>query len=172
MPETVPLVARTVLVKVPAALPAVKRPLALIVPPLATTDQTGVNATMLLPASRPTAVNCRVPLLARTTVFGETVTDATAPAPIDTEEVPEMVPLVARTVLVKVEATLPAVKRPVLLIVPPAATTDHVGVIATTLLNASYPTAVNCCVPPMTSAPLGGETTMFVEWLTTKECGV
>ena len=38
-------------------------------------------------------------------------------------------------------------KLPVPLMVPPLATTDHVGVIATTLPLASLPVATNCCVP-------------------------
>ena len=63
---------------------------------------------------------------------------------------PAIVPIVARTVFVKVPAVVPAVNRPVAaLIVPPPATTDQSGVIATTLPLASLPTAVNCCVPPV-----------------------
>ena len=57
-PETPPLVALTVLVYVPGTVPAVNRPTALIVPPLATTDQVGVVGTTLPKASLPVAVNC------------------------------------------------------------------------------------------------------------------
>jgi hypothetical protein len=65
-----------------------------------------------------------------------------------TVAVPEMLPLVALTVLVNVPSVAPAVKRPVVLpMAPPLATTDQVatGEIATTLPPASLPTAVNCC---------------------------
>jgi hypothetical protein len=62
--------------------------------------------------------------------------------------VPKMVPLVARTVLANVPATVPAVKSPLLaLMVPPPFVTDQTGVIVTTLLLASRPTAVYCWVP-------------------------
>jgi len=48
LPERDPLVATTVFVYVPGVVPAVKTPvLALIVPPPAATDQTGVIATTL-----------------------------------------------------------------------------------------------------------------------------
>jgi len=58
-----------------------------------------------------------------------------------------MDPLVARTVLGKLPAVPPAVKRPEpALIAPPPFVTVHTGVIGTTLPPASLPTAVNCCV--------------------------
>ena len=44
LPKTAPLVARTVLVNVPATLPAVNWPVALMAPPPANTDQVGVIA--------------------------------------------------------------------------------------------------------------------------------
>jgi hypothetical protein len=59
---------------------------------------------------------------------------------------PKRLPLVARTVLLNVPIDPPAVNNPVFAsIVPPPFTTDHTGVIATTLPPASLPTAVNCC---------------------------
>ena len=54
-------------------MPAVNSPAAVIVPPPATTDQAGVIGTTLPLASRPTAVNCCVPLTTRVTGFGVTV---------------------------------------------------------------------------------------------------
>ena len=153
----VPLVARTVLLNVPSVAPAVKSPVpALIVPPPACTDQTGVIVTMLLPASRATATNCCVPSTAVVSGFGVTVMVATAPAMTVTVALPKMVPLVARTVFGKTPVVLPAVKRPVVaLMVPPAATTDQVGVTGTMLLAASRPVATNCCVAPMTRVGFG-----------------
>src|SRR5688572_32831360 len=79
-PKTTPLVARTVLVKVPATPPAVKSPPRSIVPPLLVTDQTSVMGTMLFPASRPTAVNCWVATVFRVSGFGVTVMVTTGPA--------------------------------------------------------------------------------------------
>src|SRR3954462_1798088 len=59
VPEIVPLVAFTVLLKVPVVPPEVKRPvLELMDPPPFTTDQTGEIATTLPLASRPVAANC------------------------------------------------------------------------------------------------------------------
>src|ERR1044071_2817482 len=106
-PEIAPLVALTVFVNVPANGPAVKRPvLALIDPPPATTDQTGAIGTMLPEASRPTAANCCVALGSMVAGFGVTVIVArTGEGTVTvTVAVPETVPLVALTVLVKVPA--------------------------------------------------------------------
>ena len=47
--------------------------------------------------------------------------------------------------------TAPAVKLPVPLMVPPLATTDHVGVIAMMLPAPSLPVAMNCCVSSTTT---------------------
>lgn len=132
---------------VPGVVPAVKTPVvALMVPPPLTTDQTGVIATVLPPASRPTAVKVCCAPIARVAGFGVTVIDASGPTVTVTVAVPEIVPLVALTVLAKVPGVVPAVKRPVVLIAPPPATTDQTGVIATAFPKASLPTAVNCCV--------------------------
>jgi hypothetical protein len=60
--------------------------------------------------------------------------------------VPEIEPLVATTVLENVPATEPAVKRPVLVMVPPPAATVQAGTIESTTPWASLPTAVNCWV--------------------------
>src|SRR5437764_41053 len=102
-----------------------------MVPPLATTDHVGRKTTMLPSASLPTALNCCVALMPIVTGLGVTAIVASAPAVTATVAVP---------------ATAPAVNRPVLLIAPPLATTDHVGANATMLPEASLPTAVNCCV--------------------------
>ena len=129
-------------------------------PPHATTDQTGVIGTTLLPMSLPTAVNCCVALMPINAGPGVTVIVANAPARIGTVAVPEIVPLVAFTELVNVPAVDPAVNKPVLLTVPPPATTDHVGVMVTTLPSASVPTATNCCVLLMTNDAGLGVTVM------------
>src|SRR5450756_1035753 len=154
VPETVPLVALTVLGNVPVAPPAVKRPvLATMLPPPFTTDQTrgGGIGTTLPPASLPTAANCCVVLMASVSGFGVTVIVKSGPAITVTVAVPKIAPWVALTVLANVPIVLPAVKKPVALMLPGGLTVDQTGVIATTLPFASLPTAVNCCVPPMTS---------------------
>jgi hypothetical protein len=73
-----------------------------------------------------------------------------------TVAVPKIVPLVALTLLGNVPVVLPAVKRPeAATIVPGGLTVVQTGVIATTLPFASWPTAVNCCVAPMSSVGFG-----------------
>jgi hypothetical protein len=73
-----------------------------------------------------------------------------------TVAVPKIVPLVALTLLGNVPVVFPAVKRPVVAtMVPGGLTVDQVGVIATTLPFASFPTAVNCCVAPMSNVGFG-----------------
>ena len=132
-----------------------------MVPPLATTDQTGVIATTLLLTSLPTAVNCWVALMANEVGLGVTAIVVRAPAVTVTVAVPEMVPLVARTVLAKVPLAAPAVNSPAVLMDPPLATTDQTGVIAMTLPAASRPTATNCWVSLMTSVWGFGVTVML-----------
>jgi hypothetical protein len=151
VPKIVPLVARTVLVNVPVTAPAVKRPdAALMVPPPAVTDQTGVIATTLPFASLPTAVYCRLVLMGIVPGFGVTVIVASAPGVTMTVAV-AVIPLqVTTTVLVNVPAVVPAVNRPVLEIVPPPATTDQVGWVPVMVVpRPSFVTTVNCCVPPV-----------------------
>jgi len=121
------------------------------------TDQVGAGRIgMTLPlASRPTAVNCWLASVPTATGLGVTVMVAKTPELTVTVAKPETLPLAqsavlhALTVLAKVPATMPAVNRPELLMAPPLATTDHVGVIETVLPLASLPTAVNCWVPLM-----------------------
>ena len=72
VPDTAPLVARTVLVNMPAATPAVNRPVPLMEPPPATTDQLGARATVLPLMSRPTAANCCVAPMPSVAGFGVT----------------------------------------------------------------------------------------------------
>src|SRR5690242_19727246 len=160
-PLMAPLVAETVFVKVPATPPAVNMPVRLMAPPPAATDHVGEMAMTLLPASLPTAVNCCVPLAASVSGFGVTVMLASAPALTTTVAVPEMVPLAAFTVFGKEPSVVPAVNNPLALMAPPLATTDHVGVIVTTLFPASLPTAVNCCVALMDSVSGFGVTVML-----------
>src|SRR5450759_167525 len=157
-PKIAPLVALTVLANVPVAPPAVKRPVAAtMLPPLFTTDPTrgGGIGTTLKPASLPTAVNCCVAPMASVSGFGVTVIVKSGPAITVTVAVPKIAPWVALTVLATVPIVLPAVKKPVALMLPGGLTVDQTGVIATTLPLASLPTAVNCCVPPMTSVGFG-----------------
>ena len=101
-------------------------------------------ATGLLLASRPTAVNCWTALIPIEIGPGVTMIVASAPADTLTVAVPETVPLVALTVPVKEPASVPAVKRPVVLIAPPLATTDQTGVMVTSRSSASRPTATYC----------------------------
>src|ERR1051325_11106849 len=165
VPETAPLMAFTVFVNVPANGPAVKRPVdPLIVPPPATTDQTGAIGKTLPAASRPTAVNCCVALTSIAAGFGVTVI-VVSPAPPPppppppppvtvtvTVAVPDTLPLVAFTVPVNVPAVTPAVKTPVeALMVPPPLTTDQTGVMANASPAPSVPMATNCCVVPAAS---------------------
>src|SRR5579862_1631704 len=164
VPEMAPLVALTVLANVPPALPAVKRPvLMLMVPPPFTTVHAGAIGTMLPLASRPTAANVWVALASTVTGFGVTVMVASAGAVAVsvTVAVPETLPLVALTVLANVPAVVPAVKRPLVeLMVPPPFTAVQTGEIGTTLPFASLPTAVNCCVPLVCMATGFGDTVM------------
>ena len=70
----------TVLAKVPAAVPAVKTPAALMVPPPAFTLHTGVTATALPFASRPVAAKATVPPASTVAAAGATVSCESAPA--------------------------------------------------------------------------------------------
>lgn len=129
-------------------VPAVKRPDARsIEPPPATTDQVGEIATTLPAASVPTAVNCCVAPAASDAGLGVTVMLASGPAVTMTVAVLVRPPVVALTVPVNVSGVVPAVNMPELVIVPPPATTDQVGVTATVSPAASTATAENCCVP-------------------------
>src|SRR5438309_1480327 len=129
-------------------------------PPPASTDQVGAMATTLPFASLPAAENCCVAVTGSVTGFGVTTTDASAPGSTVTVAVPLSPRLLAWTELAKVPAVVPAVNRPEPLMAPPLATTDHVGVNCTTFPDASLPTAVYCCVPPMASVCGVGVTVM------------
>jgi hypothetical protein len=145
VPNIEPLVARTVLLNVPVAPPAVNNPvLALMVPPPAVTDQTGVIATTLPCASLPTAVNCCVVLMG-SVGFGVTVIVASGPATTVTVADASIPRHVATTVLVT-PATEPAVKRPLLESIEPPPVTDQTivpGLGVTLAPVKSVPTAVN-----------------------------
>ena len=154
------LQALTVLTKVPAVGPAVNRPEPLMVPPLATTDQVGVMVMGLPLASRPAAVNSCVAPMARFPTVGVTMTVRSGPAVTVTDAAPEILPMTARTVPAKVPATVPAVNRPELLMVPPPAATDQVGAIETGLPVASWPAAVNCWVALVARVVVPGVTVM------------
>jgi hypothetical protein len=146
VPKIDPLVALTVLVKVPVVVPAVKSPVdGSMVPPPAVTDQTGVIATTLPCASLPTAVNCCVVLMGRVAGFGVTVIVASGPAITVTVADASIPRHVATTVLV-VPAIEPAVKRPVLESIEPPPVTDQTivpGFGVTLAPVKSVPTAVN-----------------------------
>jgi hypothetical protein len=90
--------------------------------------------------------------------FGVTVIVATGPAVTMTVAKAVMPLHVTETVLVNVPGVVPAVKSPVWSIVPPPATTDHVGVTLRTLPFDAFATAVNCCVPFMGSVVVVGVT--------------
>ena len=86
--------------KVPVVVPAVNKPVPLMVPPPPTTDHVGVMGTGLLKASLPVAVNCCVPWIVTIARFGVTTTEANGPAVTVTVAVPVTPLLVAVTVLV------------------------------------------------------------------------
>src|SRR3954470_11015166 len=151
-PAMVPMLARTVFVKVPAAVPDVNNPVVVpIEPPPATMDQTGTIGITLPTASCPTAVYCWLTDVASVTGVGVTVMVASAPATRVTVAVAVLPPLLTWMVLVKVFGVEPAVNIPLAVIVPPLATTDQTGVIATIAPDSSTPVAVNCCVPLTTT---------------------
>src|SRR2546423_2970209 len=162
VPKILPLVARTVLLKVPVAPPAVNSPVAaLMVPPPAVTDHTGVMATTLPVASLPTAVYCWVVLIGSVTGFGVTVMVASGPATTVTVADAAIPRQVATTVLVT-PATGPAVKRPVLGLMEPPPVTDQTmapGLGVTLAPVKSVPAAVNCTVPFGATVVGFGETT-------------
>ena len=162
VPKIAPDVARTLLGKPPTVFPAVKSPVeALMVPGGLVVDQTGVMATTLPAASRPTAVNCCCAPMASVTGLGVTVMVASGPGVTLTVAVPKIAPEVARTLLAKAPTVVPAVKSPVeALMVPGGLVVDQTGVMATTLPAASRPTAVNCCCAPMASVAGLGVTVM------------
>ena len=85
---------------------------------------------------------------------------ASGPAVTVTVAVAAIPPLTALTVFVKVAGEVPAVNRPELLMVPPPLSTDQVGEIVTVAPEKSLPTAVNCCVAPLTSVTGFGATTI------------
>lgn len=78
-PDTLPLVARTVVV--PGVAAAVNNPVEVIVPAPLATDHVGVIATTFPAASRAVAVNCIVPEVARVSLAAETTMLAGAPPP-------------------------------------------------------------------------------------------
>lgn|GEM_PF-7050495 len=167
MPKTAPWAARTVFVKVPFTFPAMKGavcpvlPAGMVPPPLVT-DQAGLMATTLPPASLPTAVNVCTAPWPSVTGFGVTVIEASGPGVTMTVAEPESPPAVAVTLLAKVPAVFPAVKSPVpALMVPGGFVVDQAGVIGTTLPPASFPTAVNCCWAPTASVAGFGVTVML-----------
>ena len=94
------------------------------------------------------------------TGFGVTTMVASGPTVTMTVAVPEILSLLALTVLANVPGVVPAVNRPDALIVPPPATTDQVGVSATVAPEKSLPTAENCCVPFAARVCGFGETTI------------
>jgi hypothetical protein len=138
-PTTEETNAATELVNVAAVEPAVKSPvLASIVPPPAPIiAHDGVIAMTLPCVSVPTAVNCCVAPSTTLGLLGEMVTFVSAPGKTVIDARPEVEPhpdpCRATTVFVNVPATVPAVKTPLLSIEPPPETTNHVGVIGTTL---------------------------------------
>jgi hypothetical protein len=82
--ETPLHVTTTVLVYVPAVVPAVNSPVWVMVPPPATTDQTGWLFGSVLPSlSTITTVNCCVAPGASVAVVGAIVTDAIVRGPLE-----------------------------------------------------------------------------------------
>src|ERR1035437_5132772 len=148
-PEIVPRVALIVFVNTPTVLPDVKLPTVSMTPPPFTTDQTGFRANTFPLESRPMARNCCSALVGMNTGFGVTVMAASGPLVTVIVAKPAIEPLEARTLLMNVPVTVPAVYNPACVMLAPFAvvTTAHVGVNTTTFPAASFPTAVNCCVP-------------------------
>src|ERR1035437_1756891 len=138
-PETPALVACTVLRYGPDTVPAVKSPVPLLMLPAVafTTDQVGVNWTMLPTASLPTAMNCCVLVAASVTGVGVTTIVAKTPALTVIDAFPEMLPTEATTGGANAPGVAPAVKIPVEAMVPPPAATVQVGDTGTTRPSAS-----------------------------------
>src|SRR5579862_818273 len=131
VPEIAPLVACTVLLKDPDTPPAVNKPALLTTPPPLMTAQMGDITNTLPLASLPTATNCWVEFTGIETGFGVTVMLANGPLVTMTVAKPESPPKLARMVFVNVPDTVPAVKSPDPMMVPPFATTAQVGAMAT-----------------------------------------
>jgi len=133
--------------KLPAVVPAVKRPAVETVPPVAV----HVTAVLLLPVT--VAVNCCVPPVSTVAVVGATVTETVGAAFTVTAAVADLVVSATEVAFTeKLPAVVPAVKRPAVEIVPPVA----VHVTAVLLLPVTV--AVNCCVPPVSTVAVVGAT--------------
>ncbi len=157
LPETAPEVAVTAALYVPGVIDAVKVPPCVMVPAAAFAAQVIGALTRFPFASRPWAVKVVLPPGASVAVAGLTEIVASGPGVTVTLTVACAVPDEARTVEAKVPLTVPAVKSPPAVMVPPPFTTDQVmgapGIAWPLALSA---VAVNCCVPPTASeAPCG-----------------
>jgi len=137
---------RAVTAKLPAVVPAVKRPLLEIVPPVAVQ----VTAVLELPVT--VAVNCWVAPACTDAVTGEMLTLIAGAAWIVTLALADLVVSAAEVaVTVKLPAVAPAVKRPAFEIVPP------VAVQLTAVFEAPVTVAVNCLVAPVCTDAVVGE---------------
>src|SRR5436190_16822045 len=108
------------------------------------TAHVGLNGMTLPPASLPMATNCCVVVTGNVIGVGVSVIDASGPGVTVIDARPEIPPTEATTVLANEPATRPAENTPLGLIVPPFATTDHVGDISTARPSASKPSATIC----------------------------
>src|SRR5215471_860227 len=132
--------------KLPAVDPAVNKPAALMVPPVA------LQFTEVLDVPVTVAVNCCVAPGCSVALAGDTATEIVAGAWIVTLAEADLVLSAAEVaVTVKLPAVAPAVKRPAVETVPP------VAVQLTAVLDEPVTVAVNCLVAPGTSVALVGE---------------
>jgi hypothetical protein len=158
----VPTHAWTELGNEPSVLPAVKRPVALMVPGGLAADQTGVTVRTLPLASVTTALNCAV---APTTSVVSGATTIFAAGPAITVTVAVAVMPLQLTVIVDVPGVEPAVNNPVLVIVPPPVTAQMGFLGESTLPLLFLITTVNCCVPPTgIDAVVGEMVTVAATW--------
>ena len=150
-PVTLPTAAVMEFGNAPGLAAAVKKPPWVMVPAAPCAVHVKPVGTTLLNASRASAVNCWVPFAITVAVDGVTVTDSTGPGVTLTDAKAVSPFASARTVLGKVPAVVPAVKTPVEVMVPPPATTLHVGVTCTVAPPESRPLAENAAVAPACS---------------------
>jgi hypothetical protein len=89
-------VTETVLVNVPGAVPVVKSPVCVIVPPPATTAYVGVTLRTLPFEALATVVNCCVPFMGSVVVVGVSVSEVVVRTSVDPPHAAESSPAIAR----------------------------------------------------------------------------
>src|SRR5882762_9298028 len=151
-PETLPSRASTVLVNVPATVPAVNRPVLLMLPPFATTAQVGEIETMLPLASWPTAANCCVALAANVSELGVTVMVAAVMGAGDSVTAVTAVPVIVTSAFAE---TVPCKLPPVRVMPAPARILPWMSEVVIVTASATRHVTLDARPPPaMTTAKL------------------